>query len=69
MLVEEPVPSGPFGAKGVGEPGINNVASSIANALYDAIGVRIHSLPMTPEKVLEALRKGQGQEEEEVERS
>jgi len=56
ILVEDPVPSGPFGAKGVGEPGIVNVAPSIANALYDAIGVRIHSLPMTPEKVLEGLK-------------
>jgi xanthine dehydrogenase molybdenum-binding subunit len=55
ILVEEPDPSGPFGAKGVGETGITNVAPSIANALYDATGVRIHSLPMSPEKVLEAL--------------
>jgi xanthine dehydrogenase molybdenum-binding subunit len=56
ILVEEPDPSGPFGAKGVGETGITNVAPSIANALYDAVGIRIHSLPMTPEKVLEALK-------------
>jgi xanthine dehydrogenase molybdenum-binding subunit len=55
ILIEEPDPSGPFGAKGVGETGITNVASSIANALYDAARVRVHSLPMTPEKVLEAL--------------
>ena len=47
---------GPFeGAKGVGETGITNVAPSIANALYDAVGIRLHSLPMTPEKVLQAL--------------
>ena len=56
ILVEEPVPSGPFGAKGVGEPGLINVAPSIANAVYDAIGIRIHSLPMSPEKLLEALK-------------
>jgi xanthine dehydrogenase molybdenum-binding subunit len=56
VLVEEPAPPGPFGAKGVGEPGMTNVAPAIANALYDAVGVRIHSLPMTPEKVLEALK-------------
>ncbi len=55
ILVEEPDPTGPFGAKGVGETGITNVAPSIANALYDAVGIRIHSLPMSPEKVLEAL--------------
>ena len=56
ILVEEPVPSGPFGAKGVGEPGLVNVAPAIANAIYDAVGVRIHSLPMSPEKILEALK-------------
>jgi xanthine dehydrogenase molybdenum-binding subunit len=56
VLVEEPAPTGPFGAKGVGEPGMTNVAPAIANALYDAVGIRIHSLPMTPEKVLEALK-------------
>jgi len=56
ILVEEPAPSGPYGAKGVGEPGMVNVAPSIANALYDAVGVRINSLPMTPEKVLGALK-------------
>jgi xanthine dehydrogenase molybdenum-binding subunit len=55
ILVEQPDPTGPFGAKGVGETGITNIAPSIANALYDAIGVRVHSLPMTPEKVIEAL--------------
>jgi xanthine dehydrogenase molybdenum-binding subunit len=55
VLVEEPDPTGPFGAKGVGETGITNVAPAIANAVYDALGVRIHSLPMTPEKILEAL--------------
>ena len=56
ILVEEPAPTGPFGAKGVGEPGMTNVAPAIANALYDATGIRVHSLPMTPEKVLEALK-------------
>ncbi len=55
ILVEEPDPTGPFGAKGVGETGITNVAPAIANALYDATGIRLHSLPLTPEKVLEAL--------------
>jgi len=47
---------GPFGAKGVGEPGLVPTAPAIANAVYDAIGVRIHSLPITPEKVLAALK-------------
>lgn len=56
ILVEEPVPSGPYGAKGVGEPGIVNVAPAIANAVYDAVGVRISTMPISPEKVLEALK-------------
>jgi xanthine dehydrogenase molybdenum-binding subunit len=59
ILVEEPDPTGPFGAKGVGETGITNVAPAIANALYDAARIRIHSLPMTPEKVMEALEERQ----------
>ncbi len=56
VLLEQPEPSGPFGAKGVGEPGCVNQAASIANAIYDAIGVRIWKLPITPERVLEALK-------------
>ncbi len=46
---------GPFGAKGVGEPGLVPTAPAIANAIYDAVGVRIRHLPITPEKVLAAL--------------
>jgi xanthine dehydrogenase molybdenum-binding subunit len=60
ILVEEPDPTGPYGAKGVGETGITNVAPAIANALYDAVGVRVHSLPLTPEKVLNALYAAEG---------
>jgi xanthine dehydrogenase molybdenum-binding subunit len=48
---------GPFGAKGVAEPGLVPTAPAIANAIYDAVGVRIRDLPITPEKVLEALQK------------
>jgi xanthine dehydrogenase molybdenum-binding subunit len=48
---------GPFGAKGVAEPGLVPTAPAIANAIYNAIGVRIRDLPITPEKVLEALKK------------
>ena len=57
ILVEEAVSSGPYGAKGVGESGLVNVASAIANAVYDAVGVRMRSLPITPEKVIKALEK------------
>jgi len=48
---------GPFGAKGVAEPGLVPTAPAIANAIYDAVGVRILDLPITPEKVLNALRE------------
>ncbi len=48
---------GPFGAKGVGEPGLVPTAPAIANAVYNAIGVRIRDLPITPEKILAALKK------------
>jgi CO/xanthine dehydrogenase Mo-binding subunit len=48
---------GPFGAKGVGEPSVNSVAPAIANAVCDAVGVRIYDLPLTPEKVLRAIKE------------
>ena len=48
---------GPFGAKGIGEPVYAPVAASIANAVADAIGVHIFELPITPEKVIKALRE------------
>jgi len=48
---------GPFGAKGIGEPGCVPTAPAIANAIYDAVGVRIFDLPITPEKVLAALKE------------
>jgi len=47
---------GPFGAKGVAEPGLVPTAPAIANAIYDAVGVRIRDLPITPEKILAALK-------------
>ena len=47
---------GPFGAKGVAEPGLVPTAPAIASAIYDAVGVRIKDLPITPEKILAALK-------------
>jgi CO/xanthine dehydrogenase Mo-binding subunit len=47
---------GPFGAKGIGEPALTPVAPAVANAVADAIGVPINELPITPERVLRALR-------------
>ncbi|HEX6510717.1 MAG TPA: molybdopterin cofactor-binding domain-containing protein [Chloroflexota bacterium] len=55
ILVETNDPAGPFGAKGLGEAGAICTAPAIANALYNATGVRIKALPLTPERVLEAL--------------
>ncbi len=57
VIVETIDEDGPFGAKGIGEPGCVPSAPAIANAVYDAIGVRIRDLPITPEKVLAALKK------------
>lgn len=57
VIVETDEQDGPFGAKGIGEPGLVPTAPAIANAIYDAVGVRIKDLPITPEKVLAALRE------------
>lgn len=54
-IVETEDAEGPFGAKGVGEPGMVPTAPAIANAIYDAVGVRVHDLPITPERLLAAL--------------
>jgi len=56
-MVETHDEEGPFGAKGIAESGSIPTAAAIANAVYDAIGVRIRELPLTPEKVLRALRE------------
>ena len=51
-------PSGPFGAKGIGEAASNPVPAAYANAIHNAIGIRFCELPITPEKVLAALKGG-----------
>ncbi|MBI4483156.1 MAG: xanthine dehydrogenase family protein [Acidobacteria bacterium] len=58
-LVEAPEPTGPYGAKGVGEPSMNPVAAAVINAIYDAVGVRIRELPAVPETVFAALKTRQ----------
>jgi len=55
IIVESHDPSGPFGAKSVGEIGINGVAAAITNALNSALGVRLRQLPLTSERVLRAM--------------
>jgi CO/xanthine dehydrogenase Mo-binding subunit len=59
-LVDGNERGGPFGAKGVGESGTFGVSPAIANAIHDAVGVRLTSLPLTPEAVYRALRAQQG---------
>ena len=55
VLIEVPNPSHPFGVKGVGEACIAPPIAAIANAIYDAIGVRMRSLPMNPSNVFKAI--------------
>src|SRR6185295_7584838 len=55
ILIESPDPEGPFGAKEAGEGPLNPVVPAIANAVFDAIGVRIDETPITPDKILKAL--------------
>jgi CO/xanthine dehydrogenase Mo-binding subunit len=50
---------GPYGAKGVGEPSMVSIAPAIVNAVSDALGVRIFDLPVTPEKIVKALKKAE----------
>ncbi|MCX8022265.1 MAG: xanthine dehydrogenase family protein molybdopterin-binding subunit [Syntrophorhabdaceae bacterium] len=57
IIVETVDKDGPFGAKGIGEPGLVPTAPAISNAIYDAVGVRIKDLPITPEKILKALKE------------
>ena len=57
IVLESGTGLGPFGAKGIGEPSLTPAAPAVANAVADAIGVRVHELPITPEKVLEALKR------------
>lgn len=60
IILESGSGVGPFGAKGIGEPSLTPAPAAVANAVADAIGVRIHDLPLTPEKVLAALDRAKG---------
>jgi CO/xanthine dehydrogenase Mo-binding subunit len=57
VLVEEPAPEGAFGARGVGEPPIVCTLAALSNAVFDATGVRLTHLPISPERVLLGLRE------------
>jgi CO/xanthine dehydrogenase Mo-binding subunit len=54
IIVEDPEPTGPFGAKGVGEPALIPTAPAIANAVANALGARVYELPLNLERVLKA---------------
>ncbi len=60
FFVDTYEPTGPFGAKGIGEGAMNPVAGAVANAISNALGIRFYELPITPIRVLEALRKREG---------
>jgi CO/xanthine dehydrogenase Mo-binding subunit len=60
LIVKNYDDNGPFGAKGAGNSSVINLASAISNALYNAAGVRVTELPITPEKVLEGTRNKGG---------
>ncbi len=58
IIVECTEPEGPYGAKGLGEPGLAPTPAAIGNAVTNALRVRIHDLPLTPERVFWAIQKG-----------
>jgi aldehyde oxidoreductase len=60
ILIEDPSPIGPFGAKGIGEQAVIPTAPAILNALHDAIGIRVRKVPATPDRVRAALLAAQG---------
>ena len=57
IMIESGGGIGPFGAKGIGEPATVPAAPALVNAVTAAIGARVHSLPVTPDRVLKALGK------------
>jgi CO/xanthine dehydrogenase Mo-binding subunit len=63
ILIEDPSPVGPFGAKGIGEQAVIPTAPAILNALRDAIGVRIRRLPATPDRIRAAILAAAAMEE------
>jgi len=64
IIVESNEPNGPFGAKEVGEGAIMPTIPAILNAVYDAVGVKIHELPLTPERVFTAIREKEREKED-----
>ncbi len=61
LIIEKPDPNGPFGAKGISEVATVPLTPAVTNAIYDAIGVRMYTLPATPKRILAALKAQQEQ--------
>jgi CO/xanthine dehydrogenase Mo-binding subunit len=57
IIVECAEPEGPYGAKGLGEPGLAPTPAAIGNAVADAIGVRVYDLPLSPERIFQAIQQ------------
>ncbi|MBO8158403.1 molybdopterin cofactor-binding domain-containing protein [Thermosyntropha sp.] len=62
IIVEDPENTAPYGAKGIGEPVMISVGPAILNAIYDAVGVRMTEIPVTPAKLLKAIREKEQKE-------
>ena len=60
LIESAPDPVGPFGAKSCGESALMGPIGSVANAIYDAIGIQVTDAPITPERVLAAIHKAGG---------
>lgn len=60
VFLQQPELAGPYGAKSIGEIPVVPPAPAVANAIYDAVGVRVRDLPITPDKVLDALAAQRG---------
>ena len=65
ILIEDPSPIGPFGAKGIGEQAVIPTAPAILNALHDAIGIRVRKIPATPDRVRAAILAARKEKEKE----
>ena len=63
VLIEVPNPNHPYGVRGVGEPPIISAPAAVANAVENAIGITMSSLPLSPPKVLNAIEQGQAEKD------